>query len=149
MLLSKSCIYGLRASILLATKESNGFITIRDLSDELHISFHFLTKVLQQLTKAELLESFKGPNGGVKLARSADQITFGDIITSIDGKYQEIDCPLGISACGELAPCPLHSQWVELNKNIHQMIGSVTLDELSERQKQGKPNPQIPAQTGS
>ena len=149
MLLSKSCIYGLRASILLATKESNGFITIRDISDELQISFHFLTKVLQQLTRAELLESFKGPNGGVKLAKPADQITFEEIVTSIDGTYHHLDCPLGLSACGELAPCPMHNQWLELQNNIHQMIGRVTLSDLSKRQKTGKSNQQVSAQTGS
>ncbi|MFU8811484.1 MAG: RrF2 family transcriptional regulator, partial [Balneolaceae bacterium] len=64
-MLSKSCTYGLRAAVLLATKEKEVYVTIKELSDELDISFFFLTKVLQQLTKAELLESYKGPNGGV------------------------------------------------------------------------------------
>ncbi len=149
MLLSKSCIYGLRASILLAKDESNGFITIRDLSDELNISFHFLTKVLQKLTRSEILESFKGPNGGVKLAKPAEQVTFKEIVISIDGRFYKVDCPLGLPACGELAPCPLHDQWEELNNRIQNMIGSVTLAELSDRQKRGKPNLQFSAQTGS
>jgi Rrf2 family transcriptional regulator, iron-sulfur cluster assembly transcription factor len=136
MLLSKSCIYGLRASVLLAKKNSSEYITINDLSKELNISFHFLTKVLQQLTKADLLISFKGPNGGVKLAKPADQITFREIIISIDEKFTLTDCPLGLPACGEFAPCPLHDNWQKLQAYILQMTNSVTLAELSLRQKQ-------------
>lgn len=50
MLLSKSCIYGLRATLFLSAREQDGFIPIREMSEKLEISFHFLTKILQQLT---------------------------------------------------------------------------------------------------
>ncbi|CAN0202088.1 unnamed protein product, partial [Chrysoparadoxa australica] len=49
MLLSKSCVYGLRASIYLASKSDEEFNSIKEMSDKLEISFHFLTKILQQL----------------------------------------------------------------------------------------------------
>ena len=74
MLLSKSCVYGLRATLYLATKDRNEFTPIKRLSDKLEISFHFLTKILQQLTADGMLESFKGPNGGVRLTKPGDKI---------------------------------------------------------------------------
>ena len=43
MLLSKSCVYGLRASIYLASKSEGEFISIKGMSANLEISFHFLT----------------------------------------------------------------------------------------------------------
>ena len=133
MILSKSCIYGLRASVYLASKKKDDFITIKNLSDDLNISFHFLTKVLQQLTKAEILESYKGPNGGVKLAKPAHSVTFLDVVLSIDGKYMLSECILGLPVCGELNPCPLHDEWHQLKENLRSMMANITLEELSFR----------------
>jgi Rrf2 family transcriptional regulator, iron-sulfur cluster assembly transcription factor len=135
MLLSKSCIYALRASVLIATKKNDGFITIRELSDELKISFHFLTKVLQEMTKAELLESYKGPNGGVKLARPASKITFMDVVQSIDGDYLIHECVLGLPGCGLLKPCALHDQWSVLKSDIIDMMNEHTLEEIAKNKE--------------
>ncbi|MEX0945210.1 MAG: Rrf2 family transcriptional regulator [Balneolaceae bacterium] len=138
MILSKSSIYGLRASILLAKKNRMGFTTIRELSEELNISFHFLTKVLQELTKSEIMVSFKGPNGGVKLAKPPNKITFKEIVNSIDGNYIIHDCPLGLSECGELDPCPLHDQWMDLKWNLEVMMAKTTLDDILARSQHYK-----------
>lgn len=110
-----------------------GYTTIGELSEELNISFHFLTKVLQELTKSEILVSFKGPNGGVKLAKPPNKISFKEIVISIDGKYIIHDCPLGLSECGELAPCPLHEQWLDLKRNLEVMMTKATLNDLLAR----------------
>ena len=66
MLLSRSAEYGLRAALYLASLEPSGFVSIRDISDHLGLSFHFLTKIFQKLTRAGLLHSYRGPNGGVR-----------------------------------------------------------------------------------
>lgn len=133
MPLSKSCIYGLRASVYLASRKSNEFVNIREISSELDISFHFLTKVLQELNRAEILESYKGPNGGVKLAKPANKITFWDIVYAIDSDHTFTDCILGLPGCGELNPCPLHDQWSRLKEDLLDMMEHSTLRELATR----------------
>lgn len=133
MPLSKSCIYGLRASVFLASKKSNGYVNIREISNELKISFHFLTKVLQQLTHAQILASYKGPNGGIKLARAADKITFMDIVIAIDTEYAFAECILGLPGCGELKPCPLHNQWSRLKEDLLDLMENSTLNDLAVR----------------
>ncbi len=132
MYLSKSCIHGLRAGILLASKNSNSFVTIKQLSNELDISFYFLTKVLQQMTKAGLLESYKGPNGGVKLARESTLISFMDVVEAIDGKALLEDCALSLPGCGILKPCPMHDQWSVMKQEISAMLNDATLEKLAE-----------------
>jgi len=120
MLLSNSSVYGLRAAVLLASKKNRDFITIRELSDELNISFYFLTKVLQQLTKSEILISYKGPNGGVKLARPGNSITFMDIIISIEGEKIFRDCAFGLHKCELLNPVRLE----KTGSNFRQILKS-------------------------
>lgn len=132
-MLSKSCLYGLRASVFLASKKSGGYVNIREISNELNISFHFLTKVLQQLTQAQILESYKGPNGGIKLAKPAEKITFIDIVLAIDTNHMFTECILGLPGCGKLKPCPLHDQWSALKEELLEMMEHSTLRELAER----------------
>ena len=135
MLLSKSCVYGLRATLYLATKEKNEFISIKRMSDKLEISFHFLTKILQQLTADGLLESFKGPNGGVRLAKSPDKITLIDVVLAIDGPKLLTECALGLPGCGLKNPCPLHDKWAETRDSIRDMLANTTLIALVEKGK--------------
>ena len=133
MLLTKSCIYALRSSVYLAKQDDDSYTTIKELSDELGISFHFLTKVLQQLTKQKILKSYQGPNGGVKLAKDASNITFLDIVHSIDGGHLITECALGLPGCGELDPCPLHEHWSGLKTSLKEMMGTVSVAELAAR----------------
>lgn len=146
MIISKSCIYALRSSVYLAAQDEDGFTTIRELSDELGISFHFLTKVLQELTKQEILKSYKGPNGGVKLAKNANDITFLDIVQAVDGNEVLTECALGLRGCGERGPCPFHEDWAGIRTSLEEIMGTVTITKLTERRitrphsnKQGNP----------
>lgn len=135
MLLSKSCVYGLRAALYLASKGEGEFTPIKRMSEKLDLSFHFLTKILQQLTADGLLESFKGPKGGVKLARSADKITLIDIVLAIDGPDMLTECALGLPGCGLKNPCPLHDQWAETRDKIRDMLQQTTLTDLATKGK--------------
>lgn len=131
MLLSKSAEYGVRATLYLASLESKGFVSIRDISDELDISFHFLTKIFQRLTRDGILQSFRGPNGGVALARPASAITLRDIVVAIDGGDLFRSCLLGLPGCGEGNPCPLHDQWAVERARLEEMLANKRLDETA------------------
>lgn len=146
MLLSKSCVYGLRASLYLASNQNGEFISIRKMSDELDISFHFLTKILQQLTAAELLESHKGPKGGVRLTAPGDKISLIEIVIAIDGRELFTECALGLPGCGIEKPCPLHDKWADTRDNIREMLEDTTLKELAKKGKSG--NLRITAEGG-
>lgn len=135
MLLSKSCVYGLRAALYLANQEKGEFVPIRQMSDKLEISFHFLTKILQQLTAEGLLESFKGPNGGVRLLRTGNKVHLMDIVVAIDGPQLFTECALGLPGCGVKAPCPIHDKWAETRDAIRMMLEESTLTELVKKGK--------------
>ncbi len=68
--LSKATVYGLRALVFMASeKERTGYVSISEIAERLNISFHFLTKTFQTLTQHGILESYRGPNGGVALTK--------------------------------------------------------------------------------
>lgn len=119
----------------MAAREQGEFVPIRKMSDKLEISFHFLTKILQQLTAEGILESFKGPNGGIRLKRTGSDVQLLDIVLAIDGSQLLTECALGLPGCGLKNPCPLHDKWAETRDSIHEMLEKTNLTELVHKGK--------------
>lgn len=137
MLLSNACVYGLRASVYLAAVSNDSYVSIKKISSDLDISHHFLTKVLQQLTEAELMESMKGPKGGVRLTHSTDEISLLEIVAAIDGMDILTECALGLPGCGTAKPCPIHDKWADTRDEIRKMLSDTSLQELVDEGKTG------------
>lgn len=131
MLLSKTCGYAIRACVYLAMQSTDGYVPVRTISERLGISFHFLTKILRELTEKGVLDSFRGPNGGVKLVRPPDATTMMDIVLAIDGGRTFTECVLGLAGCGVERPCPVHDQWGAIRERIKREFESVTLSEVA------------------
>jgi len=135
---SNSCEYGLRATIYLATvADGDPFVSIGTISEELDISFHFLTKTFQKMTKAGLLESQRGPSGGVRLAQAPEAISLKDIVLAIDGEALFTECILGLPGCGEREPCPIHETWTAERERIAVMLADATLHDLADDPEAG------------
>jgi len=132
VLFSKSCIYGLRATIYIASQKDREFVPISEIADKLQISFHFLTKILQNLTKFKLMKSYRGPKGGISLDRPAHEIRVSDIIEALDCEDFLSSCILGLPDCSDENPCPFHENWKIERERIKQKFLNVRLDELSD-----------------
>lgn len=123
--------------LYLASLDADHFVSIRQISDALEISFHFLTKTFQKLTDAGLLISQRGPSGGVQLARPASQITPADVLVAIDGPELFTECVLGLPGCGDAQPCPIHERWAPVRARIEQMFRSISLAEMGAGYRSG------------
>ncbi len=133
MILSKSCIYGIQATIHVAAEAKEGYVPINRIAEQLNISFHFLTKVLQQFTQAGLLISYRGPKGGVALAKAPSQISLYELISAIDGTDVFTECMLGLPGCGHAEPCPAHEHWVAVRQQFTEIARKVTLEQLADK----------------
>lgn len=77
--------YGIRAVVDIALNRSNAPIQARDISVRQGIPEQFLEQVLSALRRAGVVKSIRGASGGYDLARSADQITVGDVLRALSG----------------------------------------------------------------
>ncbi len=118
--------------VQLAVKSPDEYMAVRRISSELDISFHFLTKIFQQLSRAGLLRSYRGPNGGVKLSKPASNISLREIVVAIEGPDLFTECVLGLPDCGEDKPCPLHDSWAHVRKELIQMLEDRSLSQIGE-----------------
>ncbi|MGD0573373.1 MAG: Rrf2 family transcriptional regulator [Sedimentisphaerales bacterium] len=85
MKISRSTGYGLLAAGYIAKNEKDGIVLSQTISKEYNIPLEYLLKILQQLVRANLLRSKRGPRGGFVLAKAASKITMLEIIEAVDG----------------------------------------------------------------
>jgi len=96
MKLSGSTGYGLLAVTYIAQSKDQGLILSTDVSKKYNIPLEYLLKILQQLVRARILQSKRGPRGGFSLARPATKITMLDVVEAVEGTF---DISLGFEEC--------------------------------------------------
>jgi Rrf2 family protein len=129
-MLSKSCTYGIQAMLYLVSREQAGYVPIRQISDGLGLSYSFLTKVLQTLTRCDLLRSLRGPKGGVTLNKAPEQIMLADLIEALDGRALFDACLLGNAACDASRSCLLHTQWAPIRRDMQTVFTETSLRDI-------------------
>lgn len=137
MLLNKTSEYGIRAMLYLAQAGSDGYISAGEIGKHLDISAHFLTKIMQQLTAAGLVKSYRGPNGGLALARDPESISVRDVYVALEGDSLFDECVLGLPECGNRKPCPFHDQWATTRDRISLMMSEQSLKDLGADLREG------------
>lgn len=131
MFLSRSCEYAIQAVLCVARHSDAEFVPIKTIAKETGLSFHFLGKILQTLTKKDLLKSFKGPRGGVHLAKPAGEMKLIEIVEAVDGLDFYDHCLIGLPECGEGQPCAVHERWGGIREEIFQMFDRTYISELT------------------
>lgn len=131
LIFSRQCEYALQAVLYLALKPAGEMTSIKDLTDKLDIPYHFLAKILQDLTRKDLLVSHKGPSGGFALAMPPKDITLLSIIDAVDGIEFTKSCVLGFPECSGVNPCAVHEQWGALRDGIQSMLVNKNVEQLA------------------
>ncbi len=125
---SKACEYGIKAMIYIAQKSKNGErLSLKQIARETNSPEAFTAKVLQLLSKQNLLTSLKGPTGGFTLNNSADKINLASIVSAIDGDSIYKGCGLGLDECSEIKPCPLHHKFKVVRDELRDMLENTSL----------------------
>ena len=90
MRLTKSTSHAIRILIDCA-RAGDRLIKVAELSERLEITQQNVFKIVNLLTRAGLIEAVRGRNGGVRLARSADEIRIGDVVRATEVTHVEIE----------------------------------------------------------
>jgi Rrf2 family protein len=131
MFYTKSAKYAIQTMIYLAVKENQGLIMVSEIANAYDIPKSFLSKITRTLRKYNLINSTRGRNGGIKLAKSKGLIYINDILLAIDGPESiEPKCGFGYDSCPEKFPCPFHHRWKNVIMQIHDLMETETLGNL-------------------
>ena len=100
MQLTRAADYAVRVMIHMASLPEGTMVRLKTLANAADAPEKFLAKLLQNLTRAELVVSRRGPNGGFELTPGAQNATMMQVIEAIEG-------PLALNLClgQSRAPC--------------------------------------------
>jgi Rrf2 family transcriptional regulator, iron-sulfur cluster assembly transcription factor len=135
IIFSRQCEYALQAVSYLALQPAGKKTSIRELTRKLKIPYHFLAKILQNLTYKKLLVSQKGPSGGFALALPPDMITLFHVVEAIDGSDFASKCVMGFQECSNKCPCAIHKHWALMREGIYSMLVSENIAEMAKAMK--------------
>jgi Rrf2 family protein len=139
MMFSKSCEYALRAVIHLCMETNNGSrLNIKEIAGKIDTPEPFTAKILQVLARQGVISSQKGPGGGFYIDPNAAPIPVIDVIDAIDGKNALERCGLGLKACADDHPCPIHDEFMAYRNNLKNAVTNKTVQELAVGVKEGK-----------
>jgi len=125
--------YAVTAMLDLALHYDKGPITLADISQRQGISLSYLEQLFSKLRKNELVDSTRGPGGGYRLSRDANEIAVAQVITAVDEKVESTRCG-GLANCHDDQQCLTHELWTELSAQIHGFLMGISLGQLVERE---------------
>jgi Rrf2 family iron-sulfur cluster assembly transcriptional regulator len=116
----------------LAIHQTHRPVTLQDIAANQEISLSYLEQLFAKLRRAGLVKGTRGPGGGYRLAKPADEITIASIITAVDEKVDITRCG-GREDCQDGERCLTHELWSELSVKIYEFLDSITLGEFVRR----------------
>jgi Rrf2 family protein len=117
--------YAVRALCSLAAADSA--LTAEALAQSQGLPAKFLESILNDMRRAGLLTSQRGPDGGYRLARPADEITVADVMRPLDGPLAEIRGLRPEAANYEGAAEHLQAVWVAVRASLRSVLDEVTI----------------------
>ena len=129
MKLSSKGQYAIKAMINLAVNYNNKPVTLTELSSSNTISISYLEQLFSILRSAGLVEGIRGPGGGYRLGKAADQISIADIILAIEESTEKADAKEHLN-CRKGEDCLVNSLWNEFSDQLSVFLDSISLADI-------------------
>lgn len=114
-----------------ALAEGDRAVTLAEIATRQQISLSYLEQLFARLRRRGLVKSLRGPGGGYRLAKSAEQTNIADIVLAVDEPLRATRCGTQGKGCmlkGER--CMTHDLWEEMGRHLESYLASVSLADL-------------------
>ena len=131
MFFSKSTEYAIRAMVYLSVHASSeNKLGLRQIASDLDFPEHYLGKILQDLSKRNLIQSAKGPHGGFYMEEKDMDISLLSLIDALEGLQFFNTCGLGLHECDEERPCPIHNEYQIIKGNYYKLLAQKSIRKM-------------------
>ena len=127
--------YALRLMADVAVHDREGYVSLRDAADRQGISLKYLEQIAGMLSRAGLLQSGRGAQGGYRLTKAPEEYTVGSILRLTEGSLAPVAC-LGEdeNRCERSGKCRTLDFWMGLYDVVNRYIDGFTLADLLEEE---------------
>ena len=108
-------------------------VSLAEIATRQEISLSYLEQLFARLRKGGLVQSVRGPGGGYRLAKEANETVVAEIVLAVDEPIRATRCighssPKGCMMAGER--CITHNLWEDLGDEIHRYLAGVSLEDV-------------------
>ena len=107
-------------------------VALADIAQRQEISLSYLEQLFARLRRKGLVQSARGPGGGYRLTRTADETSIAEIVLAVDEPLRATRCAghagKGCMTKGER--CLTHDLWEEMGNQIHDYLASISLADV-------------------
>ena len=121
--------------VLFLSRSPNQLIPVNEIAKKNDIPRSFLAKILQKLTKAGIVTSQQGNQGGFQLLRSPQEISLYDIFVTIQGEPHVNGCVVDHKFCNRVNFCSVHPVWVTIREEIVNKLKGINFSMLYEQEQ--------------
>lgn len=126
--------YALRMMADLAQNGNGGYVALKDIAARQEISKKYLEQIVPLLTRADLLRTNRGFQGGYALAKPPEQYTVGEILRVTEGNLAPVTClQFDENNCPRREKCQALSVWEGLYKVITEYLDSISLKDIIDK----------------
>ncbi len=130
--LTRRSDYAIRASIALALEAPrHAYVPAPRIAARMRIPQSFIPQVLGDLSRAGIVETAAGKNGGYRLVRPPVLLPVLDVIEAVEGPTRPGRCSLGDRACDGTDPCALHETWSAAQTAFIDVLAGTSLADLA------------------
>lgn len=135
---SNSSKYAIKAVLFLALNSSEKKkIMVKDIAEPINVPQAYIAKLLQELSRQNVISSTRGPKGGFYLSEEDKKQPLERIVHVIDGEKRLTSCLLSLEACNEEKPCPLHKMASPLRTKLLDSLENKTICDLANDVREG------------
>jgi Rrf2 family protein len=143
MKLSARARYGTRLLVDLAFHQVEGPVLLKDIARRQEISLHYLQHIKTLLVVGGIVLTIRGAGGGVFLSRLPEKIRLSEVIKLLEGSIDPAECVSNPESCARSKSCVTRDIWCEIKQVIDEILESITLQDLVDRQKRKEQQGQL------
>lgn len=128
--LTRKTEYALIALRFLQLKSKGQPVTAREISAEEQIPHSILSKVLQHLSKENIIETVKGAHGGYQLTVDLNNFTLWQFLETMEGPLGLVDC-LQNSQCEQEDSCSIQTPISKINHTVKNIFNNLTVSDVT------------------
>ena len=129
--LTKEADYGILILTCFAKKPKDTVLSTKQLSEETGISYRMVCKILNLLTKTNLLLSHRGIHGGYQLGKPSDAISLEEAINALEGGVALTECTRNECDCQAYDHCVVQSHWCTINNAFKSVLSKITISNMT------------------
>lgn len=122
--------YALRLMLDLAMNNTGAFISLKAVAQRQKISDKYLEQIIHQLSKAGLVQSARGAQGGYRLSRMPDEYKVGEILRTVEGSLAPVSCLDCSTPCAKIDSCLTIGLYKKILAAVDGVVDSTTLQDM-------------------